>query len=333
MPMLPTLCLAENSIRFVSFWFDLILLDVSISLADLRGVPGMCAPSGSNFFHFHAVLGDKRPSNRSDPSPWRLASCTPLGNSGSATEIFIFILKILYLSVYFVSENTSYHQRCVNKLNHMEMTHILSIKSMANSIAIVMICWIALEENFHSALVFWQQNILCLFYPHHCTMCCKFWNIIGINENEVSAAALTATSQICKWSVCVTLVGFKSRFWLHCNFSFLDFLFPKTTFTNLNMQWVENYYFYRTEDLNIKYVSRLIHTDCGNSDGKNGLYWTPWVAIAFATGLRVNTSIRSNATHSWWKKYLSFHCCCRSHCEQALRFTYLLYFMNVNLNL
>ena len=32
--------------------------------------------------------------------------------------------------------------------------------------------------------------------------------------------------------------------------------------------------------------------------GPYGLYWTLWAAIAVAAGLHVNTSMRSNATHS-----------------------------------
>ena len=67
-------------------------------------------------------------------------------------------------------------------------------------------------------------------------------------------------------------------------------------------------------------ILRLVHTDCGNGNGKNGLHGTLWVAIALVVGLHVNTSIRSNVTHSWWKKYLSFRCRCRSQCEQAITF-------------
>ena len=43
---------------------------------------------------------------------------------------------------------------------------------------------------------------------------------------------------------------------------------------------------------------RLVHTNCGNGKGKNELYWTLWVEVAFAAGLHVNTSIASNVTHS-----------------------------------
>ena len=70
------------------------------------------------------------------------------------------------------------------------------------------------------------------------------------------------------------------------------------------------------------FLLRLVHTDCGNGNGKNGLYWALWVAIAFAAGLHVNTSIRSNKTNSWWRKYLSFHFRCRSQCEQAFTLTF-----------
>ena len=57
--------------------------------------------------------------------------------------------------------------------------------------------------------------------------------------------------------------------------------------------------------------------------GPYGMYWTLRDAIAFAAGLHMNTSIRSNVTHSWWKKYLSFRCHCRSQCGQVLRISYL----------
>ena len=63
--------------------------------------------------------------------------------------------------------------------------------------------------------------------------------------------------------------------------------------------------------------SPLVHTDCGNDNGKKRLYWTLWVTIAIAAGLHVNTSIISNVTRSWHKKYLGFRCRCRSQCEQA----------------
>ena len=43
---------------------------------------------------------------------------------------------------------------------------------------------------------------------------------------------------------------------------------------------------------------RFVHTDGGNGNGKNGLYWTLWVAIAFAEVPHVNTFIGSNVTHS-----------------------------------
>ena len=33
------------------------------ALADPRGAPGMCAPRGSKFFHFHAVFGKKLKNN------------------------------------------------------------------------------------------------------------------------------------------------------------------------------------------------------------------------------------------------------------------------------
>ena len=34
------------------------------ALMDLRGAPGMHAPLGSKFFHFHAVFGKKLKNNR-----------------------------------------------------------------------------------------------------------------------------------------------------------------------------------------------------------------------------------------------------------------------------
>ena len=71
---------------------------------------------------------------------------------------------------------------------------------------------------------------------------------------------------------------------------------------------------------------RLIHTYCGNGNGKNGLYWTLWVAIAFAAGLHVNTSIGSDATHSWRKNIVVVAVAvAAAQCEQAFNVIWVLY--------
>ena len=68
---------------------------------------------------------------------------------------------------------------------------------------------------------------------------------------------------------------------------------------------------------------RLVHADCSNGNGNNWLYLILWIAVPIATGLHVNTSIRSNVTHSWYEKDLGFRCRCRSQCEQAFNYSRL----------
>ena len=60
-----------------------------LPFADLRGVPGTCAPLGSKFFHFHAVLSNK---NRLTYPLWELASPAQQ-NPRSATVYCCYNLK------------------------------------------------------------------------------------------------------------------------------------------------------------------------------------------------------------------------------------------------
>ena len=121
-------------------------------------------------------------------------------------------------------------------------------------------------------------------------MLCSYLNIqyAVISKLEIKNLPFKVTIYNCKYVYPCDLLG--------------------TVVTKINLGYLKN-----------KHCSRLglVHTDCGNSNGKNGLYWDLWVVVVFAVGLHMDTSIRSNVTHSLYKKYLGFLRRCRSQCEQA----------------